>query len=312
MRRLRNPAILLLALLLTFLGSAAVCAVPVEPATVTITLSYQSGGGWVVAPQTFTVTADLSDTYGYTDEVAAGEVSLMDAIIAAEYSIWEDALTEDFAVSYGPYGAGVVKMLGDAGFNFGFLSNGIMTDSVNRETIHEGDRIEMFLYQDAYYMDAYAWFERDGARVDALNLAPGEAAVLTMRAAAGAGYFEAENVIETDILFVEAEGGAAWFGETYVTTDAEGVLTVSFDEAGVYILSAPTAELEMDFLPLVAPWLVVTVAEPAPAPVQEPAPTALQKWEALLPSWLSGIPALADWFEWVIVVLFFGWIWYLV
>jgi len=37
----------------------------------------------------------------------------------------------------------------------------------------------------------------------------------------------------------------------------------------------------------------------------------LQRWEAKLPGWLSCIPSLPDWFEWVIMIVFFGWVWWI-
>ena len=40
--------------------------------------------------------------------------------------------------------------------------------------------------------------------------------------------------------------------------------------------------------------------------------TLLEKWEAKLPQWLSGISALPDWLEWVLMIGVFGWIWWFV
>ena len=37
--------------------------------------------------------------------------------------------------------------------------------------------------------------------------------------------------------------------------------------------------------------------------------TLLERWEAKLPQWLSRIPALPDWLEWIIMIGIFGWIW---
>ena len=56
---------------------------------------------------------------------------------------------------------------------------------------------------------------------------------------------------------------------------------------------------------------VNSVALPATSGLAAYEPTTLEKWQAKLPDWLSGVPALPDWFEWVIMIVFFGWIWWL-
>lgn len=40
-------------------------------------------------------------------------------------------------------------------------------------------------------------------------------------------------------------------------------------------------------------------------------PTCLEKWQAKLPDWLSGIISLPNWVQWIIMIGGFGWIWWL-
>jgi len=41
------------------------------------------------------------------------------------------------------------------------------------------------------------------------------------------------------------------------------------------------------------------------------AKTPLVKWQAKLPDWLSGVAAWPDWAQWIVMVVLFGWIWWL-
>jgi hypothetical protein len=75
----------------------------------------------------------------------------------------------------------------------------------------------------------------------------------------GAGIVPVE--IESGGLGADFNAGS--FGQPLAITDGNGAATLKFDEPGTYILSAKDVESDME-IPLMAPWLEVTVAESAP------------------------------------------------
>ncbi|MDR0672005.1 MAG: hypothetical protein LBF64_06790, partial [Oscillospiraceae bacterium] len=254
--------------------------------TADIFLSAQDGG-YAVPKQAATVPADLSARYGYED--AEGIVTALDVLLKT-HQIWY-ALTEDdydeeefaawvrgaVAVSEQGY---VTAAFGKNNPGLSLLVNGEMPGedgaafAIPDAPVADGDDVEFLIYQDtAYYADFYTWFEDDKEKAEAVTVAAGEDLTLTLKgdmlltlmygepldgdALADTGLCEDLPIVTLD----PATGAAAPFAPT-VAADEDGTFTVRFAEPGTYILSARGDA----YVDIFAPWCVVTVTAPKPAP----------------------------------------------
>lgn len=371
--RRRLSACLALAVVLSMALGAAVPAMATGTPEVTVTLLCQADNtGFLIAPQDIAVQADLSERYGYDDTFGGTQASILDVLVAAHvlvYGTEKSVINENFAFAFG----GITVMMGITTYNAGYFKNGSTTDTADTVPITDGDAISVYVYQDDWGMDILAWFEAEGEPVTALSAEAGASIELELRGIVAAGWGEwnsGEHAIDhAAIVPVTRSGAGAAFGAPIAATDDDGMVTLTFGTPGTFVFSAIDAGNGWE-LPLLSPWLVVTVA-PSPAQLLAEAKaekiaainavtnglteadytpeswaalqaaiaqaiasvnaatsidsvnavrlpsremlsmTCLQQWETKLPGWLSGIPALPDWFEWVIMVVFFGWIWWL-
>ena len=195
-----------------------------------------------------------------------GVLSLDEALIAAH----EEYCPDGYERAPGSYGLFVSKVWGVAnGGSYLFYINdkGIASD-VGTDTVKDGDEVTAAILKDVTgYSDIYTYFTEK-----ALEIEPGGSVDLTLMASswnlgeepvAGAGL-----TVGTwkDGTFTALEG---------MTTDADGKVKLTFDEPGIYVISADgtmkatvydyyTGTSEEKDCPIIAPMCVVT-AEGAPA-----------------------------------------------
>jgi hypothetical protein len=254
------------------------------PGTADIFLSAQDGG-YIVPKQAATVTADLSDRYGYQD--AEGAVSGLDALIRAHqirYALISGAYDEEGFAAW-VHGAVTVSEQGYVTAAFGrsnpslsLLIDGAMPGeddvglAIPDTPVADGGDVEFLIYQDADAMDFYTWFEDQTGKVQAVTTTAGEDLTLTLKGDMLLTMMfglpmDGDRIVDTglceDLPIVAldpATGTAAPFVPA-VAVDEDGAFTVRFAAPGTYILSVRGDA----YVDIFAPWCVVTVAAPKPA-----------------------------------------------
>jgi hypothetical protein len=119
-------------------------------------MSFADGTGFYVAPKQYAIAADLAESYGYSD--MEGEASVLDAIVKLHTLLLGND-TEDVNAA--------LTVNGETGFITNFMSDGsgkivglvnsvLGSESFGNTPLHNGDRVEFFIPQDADYMDTYA------------------------------------------------------------------------------------------------------------------------------------------------------------
>jgi hypothetical protein len=235
--------------------------------SIIVNISYQADdGGFVIARAPFTVASDLSETYGYQDRFGGYKVSAFDAIVAAHIALFgEDQalIHEQLTLSHGDWGDFVSNFMGDGAGNLCFLVNG-QTQSVGSPDAElvAGDVVELFAIRDLTgYLDALVWFEVNGARTEALSAQAGESLEFKVMRYTSMGWGDEGPLAGAGIVPVNLAPGnhvSAEFGAPLAVTGVGGLATIAFSQPGKYILSVRDVSTP-DGIPLMAPWLVVTV-----------------------------------------------------
>jgi hypothetical protein len=240
--------------------------------SVNVTLSFQrDASGFVMAPRETSVDAGLAERYGYSDAFGGAKASALDAVVALHLALLGDGpdITGLIQANLSVTDSGFIdNFLGDGEGNCLYLVNGALNWTAFTDTeLAEGDRVSIVVPQDPYYADVLSWFEVGGAKATSATVPQGEPLSLAVRGVKFAvwGYEDAEGIGGAGIVPVELSGQSGSFGAALAVTDADGSATLAFDSPGVYRLSAIDASSD-DELPLMSPWLVVTVTGRMEAP----------------------------------------------
>lgn len=231
-KTMKKFAALLTALML--LLSLSACAEE-APAAVNVYVSITDNTGALVLAY---VPVSVTDT----DE--DGIVSIHDALVCAHAANHPDG-ADAFASAQTEYGISMTRLWGvENGGSYGYYLNDASAWSL-MDPVQENDHVKAFAYTDlAAWSDAYCFFDTPHAEV-----LPGAEITLTLSVA---GYDEnwAPVTLPAADAMITVNGEAA-----DTMTDAEGKCTLTFDEEGVYVISAKSETQN-----LVAPVCVVTVA----------------------------------------------------
>lgn len=282
MKRKITAIILSLALLLSFAP-----AVYAEGAGIEVDFAFYDGT--VVIPrQSVTVYDGIAEEYGFTvaetdhNSNTIDGITVFDVIVAAHKEYYGNAFTSETAGTYLEMSYSfITKVFGISTSTLGFTVNdkmpndGVYNESYGSYTgyacdtaeVADGSYVSCFTYQDAYWADYYPTLSEAE-----ITITQGEAFEIS-----ATGYSIMYYGCNTDEAL--AEKAVPLEGvEVYSTTDfenyslegaldAEGKISLSFDEAGtVYLCVKGTYEdAMMGALPVVANWCKVTVeAEEAP------------------------------------------------
>lgn len=208
---------------------------------------------------------------GMDHSIKAGQVSVLDALLCAHEAVYGDAFTKDAMSSYFGGSSFVSKIFGVDG-SIGYAVNdrlpvGPKYDgyAINEYALSEGDDVYFFIYASPYWGDYLSYFDKKQLTVNA-----GEEITLKL-----SGYMAMEQMgtpgkdtrpittmeniegAEIDLLDEKYE-----FGDYLGLTDAEGKVTLKFDKAGTYYVSA-IGESSTTF-PITGPWCEITVNEAKP------------------------------------------------
>ncbi len=261
-----------------------------EPVTVKadVTASFQQANTYLLTPQILSVDSDLAERYGYTDTVDPEKsVSALDVLVRLHEVMLEDAFdseTKDSilvvndgtistimgekttAVSFAVNGAFPYDPDGEYNSSYGYT--GYM---INQAPVADGDSMDVFFYQDSYYMDYYTWFEQDGSKVSSLSVKQGESISLDLQGVmyAYCGSLKKEDAIkqgglgpveDAQLTVVDAATGASE-DISGAITDEDGHAEISFKKAGTYYVSAYGTS---EYTPITSPWLKISVTSSAP------------------------------------------------
>ena len=219
--------LLVIAMLLTMMPTAAFAqsdSAQAEDAVVTLTVSNKgalatANDGSLMAEKEVTVKDINSD----------GKLTFGEALAAAhaEYNS-EDGYVEKYGT--------VSKLWGIETENTLFFINGTgLTSSVSSDTVKDGDRLTASINaDDKYYADWYSAFDTTSK-----NVKVGEEFPLTLKGYLGMAY-KPEDMKSTALAGVSV-GTASASGFSSIdgkTTDESGRVTLSFDKAGTYYITA--------------------------------------------------------------------------
>lgn len=178
-----------------------------------------------------------------TDADDDGNVTINDALIAAHEQKHPDGKAA-FKSENTEYGLSLVKLWNEEnGGSFGYYLNHASAWSL-LDVIKDADHIKAYAFTDLeMWSDTYAYFS-----ADCVSAKAGETVELTLNAAA---YDANWNPVTLPVAnaVIKIDGAL-----TEMTTNAEGVATLVFENAGEYVISAASAEMT-----LVTPVCIVTV-----------------------------------------------------
>lgn len=212
---------------------------------------------------------------GMDHSIKAGQVSVLDALLCAHEAVYGAAFTKDTMSSYfGGSSSFVTKIFGvDGGISYAVndrLPVGPKYDgyAINEYALSEGDDVYFFIYASPYWGDYLSYFDKKQLTVNA-----GEEITLKL-----SGYMAMEqmgtpgkdtrpittmeNIEGAEIDLLDENAGKLEFGDYLGETDENGKVTLKFDKAGTYYVSA-IGESSTTF-PITGPWCEITVNEAKP------------------------------------------------
>lgn len=179
-----------------------------------------------------------------TDGDGDGALTVHDALLAAHDALYQGGAQAGYATDTGDYGLFITKLWGtENGGSYGYCLNNAACMSLT-DPVAQGDYLTAYSYADlTAWSDTYAYFDVNTAQASA-----GEEITLVLSAS---GYDESWNPVT---LPVEGAAVTANGEDTGCVTGADGSVALTFDEAGVYVISASS-----ETAVLVPPVCVVTV-----------------------------------------------------
>lgn len=246
-------------------------------------------GNWFSIPRfAMSIAPGTAAKYGYANSASVSEtdITALDVLVALHVAVLSESgeMDEDelaFLHEMLEVTNGWVKtIMGEDGGTFSFVINGeTPTDGIwnenywsytsymiNEAVVNNGDVVDFYFIQDTtYWSDLYTWFEKNNVRINELTVYEDTDVELSLK---GLNYIYYGSFREEDKLrLTEAVEGATIAlvdtatGELTpidnITTDEDGLFTISFDEPGTYVLSA----IGDEYTTIVSPWFVVTVEE---------------------------------------------------
>ena len=251
-----------------------------------VTASFQEKNSYTMTPRSLEVDSGLAESYGYTDSVDKSKsVSALDVLVKMHEVMFDSDFSSDTKDSILKVKNGTITtIMGTKTTAASFAINeefpcdrngtyetyGYTGYTIDQAPIANGDSMDVFLYQDSYYMDYFTWFEQNGSKVKTIEAAQGEAVDLNLQGImyAYCGSLTKEDAVKqgglkgiegTQLTLVDAKTGEAT-ELTGAVTDEDGDVSVSFTKPGTYYISAYGDE----YTTIVSPWLKVTVTSTAP------------------------------------------------
>ena len=192
-----------------------------------------------------------------SDLDGSGTIDVNETLIGAHEALYAGGAEAGYASSQADWGLSIDMLWGDTSYAFGYYVDNAMAMSLS-DPVHDGGSVHAYVFADKeFYSDVYAYFDKAEAKAE-----NGEVTLTLM-----AGSFD-EN---WNVVFAPCAGASVTVdgAATGKVTDEEGKVTLTFAEAGSYLVSAVS-----DSASLVPPVCCVT-AEGAAA---EAAPSAARTY----------------------------------
>ncbi len=173
------------------------------------------------------VPSDKAESYGFDDTVTDG-VSIMDAMIMLNEEMYGDDFNSETIGNYVTFKDGFfTNMFGlGSGFSYAYNTESVYTPYVQ---LSDGDKLEIFFYADTeWYSDVYVPHED-------IKVIKGEEVTLNAQGCVF-GWVTPYAAVE-DIQLAYIENNVPVLVDEDAFTDEDGNITVTFDEAGEYVLS---------------------------------------------------------------------------
>lgn len=278
-----------LALILVFLMASNFMPVManegVATNSVTVTVSAQAGYTYLLPRQSVEVQDGLAEQYGYqnADSVQEGEITVLDVLVATTKSVYGDAFTPQTAKNYLEISdsGSINKIFREKTVNVGFAVNGAVPNdgdysngyalgyTIHQTVVSEMDTVEFFIYQDDYALDNYSWFTYQGEKVETLQVAENQDIFLKLEGYVIGWYGCNEPstiermtgpVEDMQLVIVDEQGEMTPVSDAI--TDEEGKVTLNFEKAGTYTISAYGTEDANDYESyIIMPWCTIEVLE---------------------------------------------------
>ena len=239
---------LLLALTMALsLATTGAWAADQDSIQVTVTIANQ---GAIAVGKNNTLMAQVPVTV--TDRNGDGKLTYDEAMVAAHEAYYVEG-KDGFELNASS--GWVTKLWGDEGSSSYYQNNASFSELVNAQPIENGDDLSAFVFSDdSGYSDKYSFFDQS-----TVSVKTGEKLTLNLQ---GMGYDSEWNLVAAPagnaaLITVDKEGA---FHELNVTTDANGNASLSFGQAGTYVVSAYGND---DIL--VPPVCTVTVTDTTPS-----------------------------------------------
>lgn len=209
---------------------------------------------------------------GVDHSIKAGQVSVLDALLCAHEAVYGAAFTKNTMSSYFVGSSNVSKIFGKSSYSISYAVNdrlpvGPKYDgyNINEYALSEGDEVYFFIYGDASWGDYLSYFDKKQVIVKA-----GEEVTLTLSGYMAVEQMGPEGSDTKPLRTLESIEGAEIdlldgnyeFGDYLGMTDTDGKVTLKFDKAGTYYVSA-VGESSTEF-PITGPWCEITVNEAKP------------------------------------------------
>ncbi len=238
---------LLLALTMALsLATTGAWAADQDSIRVTVTIANQ---GAIAVGKNDTLMAQVPVTV--TDRNQDGKFTYDEAMVAAHEAYYVEG-KDGFELNASS--GWVTKLWGETGSSSYYQNNASFSELVNAQPIENGDDLSAFVYSDPKCSDKYGFFDQS-----TVSVKTDEKLALNLH---GTGYDENWSLItapvnNAELITVDKEGA---FHELNVTTDANGNASLSFGQAGTYVVSAYGND---DIL--VPPVCTVTVTDTTPS-----------------------------------------------
>ena len=295
-RRSRILAFLLSAMILVGMLPTAAWAQDGGVTCVTVDITAQRAGVFLMPPQFgVSVSSDLAESYGYTDQVTGG-VSALDVAVKAHDILYGDRYTPDTKDAFLAVSSSgtVTRQFEEDTYNTGFYVNNMYPHDgtpapygggyngymINQCPVADGDLVEIYTLASDYYADNYTWLLVDGEYTRDITMDVDAGLAVTVEGFYAFNAFICEDIdaliergnpIEGIHLGVVDLSTGAITPIEGATTDEDGAATLRFSQAGEYIVVAYyTADEIDDMTAAVLTMTRVTVNGPAvQGPVME-------------------------------------------
>ena len=270
---LKKPLAIMLALIM-IISLLPISALADNESAITVYVTMSNQGLIASGSDTaHTVMANVPVTVSPNEDGKA----TVDAVMQAVHSIY---CTDGYATSDMTYGVSVTKLWSVETTNTLFFVNGTgLTTDVGTDMVSDGDHVTASINKDnTYYADWYSGFS-----TSAITAAVGETFSLTLTGYYGMAYTETDKTpVALSGISIGTVSSAGFAEISGKTTGVDGAVTLSFNTAGTYIVSAsgtisdevtdysgtpvesvfPTITVDC---PIMAPACVVTVEAPSVA-----------------------------------------------